>query len=361
MALFKLSDLYDKPILYQWHVDVDSLAKSISAKLQKTLTEYADLCKPHVESVNKIRSILYKMNTYDAAFPEATVQKLMNLLLNSVVPQYGFNAHAINSLPIEFIAKDSSESLTTWKGRSDLGIAPTADVDIAMHHILMEMKCPFDPQSLFRSKASRCKQQVLAQLLGVLQMRSNVNNTYSSAKVLKESPFTIAYFTDIFAIGFQLHFEDVIYVTDRVTDASHFITMLLFMVFEWSSEELRAILPQDRAPVVISDNEEDEDEVEDERKERSKGSKKSRKRDRSNLSKDAKTSTASSASRRSAKGGKFKTACFDYEAECEWEQRQKDLRDLLRWDARVNCKFMCPFYEDMVVHNSNVMERQLHV
>ena len=153
----------------------------------------------------------------------------------------------------------------------------------------------------------------------------------------------------MFAIGLYLSNNDRIYVTDRVTDPSHYIIVLLFMLCEFSSDDLTEILPKDGVIVDYADDDFDEANNRSECKIPSSSSK-------PNEAPLGKSKTPNLLNKR----GYSKRSCGGFDTiDDTHDNLQSDLRDLLAWDARVNCGFKSPCVDDIDFHDAQIENRRV--
>jgi hypothetical protein len=142
--------------------------------------------------LDKLRSVIYYRNdVYNSLWREtAHNQPMMQLFVTYLLKKWNSPLNVTNyeSLSIGY---------NNWVGKTDLYIfSKESEGNIYESKAIIEMKVPFDSNSLYCSKALKSKQQLLGQSVGVLM--NNPKNHHS-----------ISYLTDIFAISMLFQIKGV--------------------------------------------------------------------------------------------------------------------------------------------------------
>ena len=314
---FKYNDIppLSRPAFLSFNFDEDALENLLSSKFPSLA--FSDVLLDLTEKLTQLRSIIHSITWVDgviktAHWSELRIQCMMMLFLNHTLKTCALNmeATAANNDKIILRLTSEDESEVTWSGYADLKCCNSQFSTVRDADATFEMKVPFRKGGLYQSQALQPKQQLLGQAMG-LRQSSPTSRIYN-----------LLYLTDIISLSVMYHVKGTAYLSKRVTDAKAFCLRLLLMCHEFSPDEWQTLILPGAVPVDI--------EMMD-----------------SNVSPIIPNGSSSRAhqytgpltrSRKKNDGDENKRHVFHGTIGCEedeaHEQRQADIAQVLRWEAR---------------------------
>ena len=376
-------DVTNRPKFVSWSIDEEVLEKMVKGKYTNGSCD--DFMSDLIIQLNKLRSIIYfKKDRFSGnLWAETTrIQPMMQLFVTYLFKKWNVGETVpLNIAPanIDSLAIKLEELSTNWSGKTDLYCYNNvSEGNIYESKAIIEMKVPFDPASLYHSKALQPKQQLLGQSVGLFKRKSNENS------------HTLSYLTDIFAISLLYHVKDVAYLSKRVTDPRAFCLRLLLMCCELTNEEWKQLLPVEPIDVDLKENEDENEEKNANKYSSSQqqgetigssnnnnNNNNSNKNNKSNNNNNNNNNTNNSKKNKKSNNkdnnsSSNKKSCqisankvpevrygtFDLDEEEAHDRRLRDITNLLRWDAK--CKgFTYLGEEELDKHNGNVKVSKL--